>query len=411
MNFKSIQIVFACSISCAIVALALGLEAAAEAADDKTAQNEKPRYGDQQPLFDRINVLEAWEVTKGDPEILVGVIDNGFDFFHPDLKGQLIPGYYYAGGFHTEFYAGNAHGTMMSSIIVAKDDNAGMVGLAPHCKVLTASTGMIEHILMRLQQEGMRENPEATMAEMQEEMRKHPDVMEKIEKFGRDWVRYQVLGAADAIRYLVDHGVRVINFSGGLEKRLCPFPDVWKKVEDAFAYAAEKDVVIVLSAGNNAAKWEGYPGNAHSMLVVGASLLDDTRWEQEIEMMGTKIKTGSNYGNRLSVMAPVDNLTTCQPHEARFYDVQDGPAGPMKVPFDGTHYVTPNGATSSAAPIVSSLVALVLCANPELDAKSVVEIVKQGCDDIGEQGYDIHTGYGRVNFGKTLRLAKSWKRE
>nr|MBC8877120.1 hypothetical protein [Planctomycetota bacterium] len=90
MHFKGIQIVFACSISCAIVALALGLEAAAEAADDKTDQNKKAPYGDQQPLFDRINVLEAWEVTKGDPEILVGVIDNGFDFFHPDLKGQLI---------------------------------------------------------------------------------------------------------------------------------------------------------------------------------------------------------------------------------------------------------------------------------------------------------------------------------
>ena len=85
--------------------------------------------------------------------------------------------------------------------------------------------------------------------------------------------------------------------------------------------------------------------------------------------------------------------------------------GPMKVPFDGTHYVTPNGATSSAAPIVASLAALVLSANPELDAKSVVEIIKQGCDDIGDEGYDIYTGYGRVNFGKTLRLATSWQRD
>jgi subtilisin family serine protease len=389
------------------VALLLGLSTAAEAADNKTAQSEKARYGDQQPLFGRVNVLEGWEITKGDPEVLVGVIDNGYDFFHPDLKGQLIPGYYYAGGFHTEFFAGNGHGTMISSIIVAKDDNAGMVGLAPHCKVLTASQGMIEHAPVRLRREYLHDHPQATSAEIQVEMQKHRDVMER---FGQDWVRYQMLGAADAIRYLVDHGARVINYSSTLERSLCPFPDVWRNVEDAFAYAAQEDVVIVLAAGNNAAKWEGYPGNTDSMLVVGASLLDDTRWEQELEMMGTKIKQGSNYGNRLSVMAPVDNLMVCVPHEARCYDIKDGPMGPMKLEFRGLHQVHPNGATSSAVPVVSSLVALVLSVNPDLDAKSVVKIIKQGCDDMGEQGYDIYTGYGRVNFGKTLRLAKSYRR-
>src|SRR6476659_10171051 len=45
----------------------------------------------QQALFERLNVAEAWQITKGDPKVLVGVIDNGFDFFHPDLKGQLVP--------------------------------------------------------------------------------------------------------------------------------------------------------------------------------------------------------------------------------------------------------------------------------------------------------------------------------
>ena len=98
-------------------------------------------------------------------------------------------------------------------------------------------------------------------------------------------------------------------------------------------YAAEKDTVIVLAAGNNAAKWEGYPGKSNSVLVVGASLLDDTRWEQELDMKGMKITQGSNYGNRLSVMAPVDSLMVCQPHEERWYDVKDSPMGPMKLEF------------------------------------------------------------------------------
>jgi subtilisin family serine protease len=64
----------------------------------------------QQALFDRINVAEAWKITRGDPRVLVGVIDSGFDYFHPDLKGQLAPGFYYPGGYHTEFYENVAHG-------------------------------------------------------------------------------------------------------------------------------------------------------------------------------------------------------------------------------------------------------------------------------------------------------------
>jgi subtilisin family serine protease len=104
----------------------------------------------QHARFDCLNVADAWKVTKGDPKVLVGVIDSGFDFFHPDLKGQLIPGFYYPDGYHTEFYENVAHGTLVASLIVAKENNStGMVGLAPRCRVLTASQGMIEHTLIR----------------------------------------------------------------------------------------------------------------------------------------------------------------------------------------------------------------------------------------------------------------------
>jgi subtilisin family serine protease len=400
-----------CGISLTLLA-ALLLSALAQADDwaapATTKQEEKADslLAKQQPLFERLNVSEAWKITKGDPKVLVGVIDNGFDFFHPDLKGQLVPGMYFPGGYHTEFYENVAHGTLVSSIIVAKDNNpTGMVGLAPRCRVLTASQGMIEHSLVKMQTKFFQDNPKATLGDLQKEMMKQP---ETLRKFGQDWVHYQVDGAALAIRYLVDHGVKVINFSGGLKRSLCPSAEKWQKLEEAFAYAAEKGVIIVLAAGNNAAEWEDYPGSPDTVLVVGASLLDDTRWEQELEFQGTKIKQGSNYGKRLTMMAPVDKLVVCAPHEERFYSCKDGPMGATKLPFKGTHEVRPNGATSSAAPMVTSLVALIYSARPTLDAKSVVRIVQQGCDDIGTEGYDIHTGHGRVNFGKSLKLAVDW---
>jgi subtilisin family serine protease len=360
----------------------------------------------QQALFDRLNVAEAWDITRGDPNVLVGVIDNGFDFFHPDLKGQLLPGFYYPGGYHTEFFENLAHGTLVASLIVARENNpSGMVGLAPRCRALTAAQGMIEHTLLKFQIRFFQEHPQATLPDWQQEIMKHPA---PLAKFGQEWVHYQVDGAAAAIHYLVDHGVKVINFSGGLKQSLCPSAEKWKNLEAAFAYAADKGVVIVLAAGNNAAQWDDYPGSADTVIVAGATLLNDTRWEEETTYRGGKIKQGSNYGKRLTVMAPVEKLVVCTPHEERCYSCDDGPMGPTKVPFKGPHDVLPNGATSSAAPIVTSLVALLYSARPTLDAKAVVQIVRQGCDEIGGKGYDIHTGYGRVNFGKSVKLARDW---
>src|SRR5262249_39224875 len=110
------------------------LPAPARAADDAAAP--ESLADKQRPLFDRVQVSEAWKITKGDPRVVVGVIDNGFDFFHSDLKGQLIPGYYYSGGYHPEAYINLAHGTLVASLIVAcGQGNDSMSGLAPRCKV------------------------------------------------------------------------------------------------------------------------------------------------------------------------------------------------------------------------------------------------------------------------------------
>jgi subtilisin family serine protease len=396
-----------------VLGAALALPAFAVPQEKSDSGNAKPESkadslcAKQQALFDRINIAEAWKITKGDPKILVGVIDNGFDFFHPDLKGQVIPGFYYPDGYHTEFYENVAHGTLVASLIIARENNStGMVGLAPHCRVLTASQGMIEHTLLKMQTKFFQEKPKATLTDLQKEMMKQP---EALKKFGQDWVHFQVDGAADAIRYLVRHGVRVINISGGLKRSLCPSAEKWQRLEDAFSYAAEKGVVIVLAAGNNAAQWEDYPGGPDTVIVAGATLLNDNRWEQEVNFQGTKIKQGSNYGKRLTVVAPVEKLVVCAPHEQRFYSCDDGPMGPMKLAFKGMHEVRPIGATSSAAPIVTSLVALIYSACPTLDARSVVKIVEQGCDKIGESGHSIYTGHGRINFGKSLKLAREWK--
>jgi subtilisin family serine protease len=377
--------------------------------DDKTQlQLNDPLFSKQRALFDRINVFEAWDITKGDPNVLVGVIDNGFDFFHPDLKGQLIPGFYAPGGYHTEIFVNNGHGTLASSIIGAKGNNGiGMAGLAPGCRILASSHGMIEHFILRLRSEYMKEHPDAGYAEGMKELAKH---REEAKEFGENWTTYIAESVAEAIRYSVDHGARVINISGFLNKSLIPSSDARNKLDKAFAYSAEKEVIIVLSSGNTGKEVEDYPGDGRLTIIAGAAMLNDKRWEKEIPMGKQTIKQGSSYGKRLTMMAPVENLAVCVPHEKRFYSADDSPAGATDQEFKDMYETLPSGATSSAAPIVTSLVALVYSVRPDLDAESIIEIIKQGCDDIGDKGYDIYTGYGRVNFGKTLKIALAWKK-
>lgn len=397
VSFRKTVIVLA-----AFLALAVGgLSCSVRAADPTPAKAvPDPR---QTALFEKLQVDEAWKVTQGDPKVVVGVIDNGFDFFHPDLRGQVESGYYYSGGYHPEEYTNLAHGTLVASLIVARGRGDGsMSGLAPRCKVLAACQGTLEHKLLKIQKDFFRENPKATMEEFQKEFLKHGPALAE---WAKSWANYQVVGASEAIRYLTDHGVRVINFSGGLRRSLVPSEEAWKKLEDSFAYAASKNVVVVIAAGNDAARTEDYPGNAKTVIVAGATLLNDKRWEVEVEMRGTKVKQGSNFGKRLTCMAPVQDLLVCAPHEKRMYEAEDGPYGATKVPFNGAHDIRKNGATSSAAPIVSALVALMLSARPDLDAPTVVELIKKSCDPLGDRDFDDHTGFGRVNYAKAIQVA------
>jgi thermitase len=380
--------------------------ARAEAPAAPTAlRTNDPLFPKQEALFNRINVFEAWKVTRGDPNVRVGVIDHGFDFYHPDLRANLVPGFFAGGTYHTEFFQNVAHGTVVASLIAAVGNNGlGMTGLAPGCRVLAASQGMVEHKLAKLQNQFRQDHPDRGPGEFFKTLKAEDKT--SLKSFSRDWIRFVTTSIAEAIHYLVDHNIKVINISEFLKQSAGP-ADSWKIVEEAFAYARERGVIIVLAAGNNGTLCEDYPGNPDAVIVVGATRLDDTRWEETLDVQGTKIKQGSNFGKRLTVMAPTEGLQVCMPHDKRFYTCEDGPMGPTRQDFTDMYETFPEGATSCATPIVTSLVALIYSIRPDLDAKTVIEIIQQGCDDIGEKGYDIHTGFGRVNFGKTIKLAQT----
>ena len=95
-----------------------------------------------------IQVEKAWELTMGDPSIIVAVLDEGVDFSHPDLKGSMwinegeiwrseedndgngyagdVYGYNFAaqsGVIATNGRYDTGHGTHVAGVIAATNDN------------------------------------------------------------------------------------------------------------------------------------------------------------------------------------------------------------------------------------------------------------------------------------------------
>jgi subtilisin family serine protease len=94
----------------------------------------------------QIHTPEAHAITGGNPNVLVGDIDTGIDFTHPDLapnidvansancvSGAAVPG--------TAAQDDNGHGTHTAGTIAAALNGIGIVGVAPNVKIAGIKAG------------------------------------------------------------------------------------------------------------------------------------------------------------------------------------------------------------------------------------------------------------------------------
>lgn len=80
------------------------------------------------------NLPDAWNYTQGE-DVTIAVIDSGVDLDHPDLVNNLLPGYnFLSPSSPPEDDVG--HGTHVTGIICAENNEIGMVGVAPKSKVI-----------------------------------------------------------------------------------------------------------------------------------------------------------------------------------------------------------------------------------------------------------------------------------
>ena len=317
----------------------------------------------EQWALPKIQAFDAWDVTQGVDTVLIGLIDTGIDYFHPDLKNKLWsnPGEMgtdnqghdkryngidddnngfiddYRGwdftdrvGFPFDTTQGDFldwdndpfdpipglygfHGTFVAGIAGAEANNVtGIAGVAPNIKLIN---------LRSFDNGGSGEEDDA----------------------------------AAAILYAVKMGAKVISMSWGDYS----FSYV---LRDVIRYAYSKNVVLVGSAGNSNSSEPHYPSGYSEVICVGNSTPEDYR------------SSNSNYGSTLDLMAPGTSI--------------------LSTTIGGGY--RSDGGTSAATPHVAATAALILSLQ-NFTNEEVKQILKTTSDDIGEPGWDLYTGAGRLN--------------
>lgn len=89
------------------------------------------------PDFD-LDAVETWDITHGDPSIVVAIFDNGVAPDHDDIN-LIVPGLDLTGQ-GTDGAPANPcdfHGTPVAGCVAARIGNRGVVGIAPECRVIS----------------------------------------------------------------------------------------------------------------------------------------------------------------------------------------------------------------------------------------------------------------------------------
>lgn len=202
-----------------------------------------------------IGLNNAWNITTGNPDLKVAIIDSGVDASHNDLGYTPDDGYtqidIYSGMNYTDVTNAHInpvfpHGTFVAGILGAKTNNSiGIAGISGgnHSKGITIIPYCIGN--------------------------------------SNTFTTYSI---DDAILDAIDNGVKVINISISAPQSA----DIDAAIEEAYA----NNVSIVCSSGNNYPYAVSYPASHDKTIAVGA-----------IKQNGQRLDS-SHYGTGLDLVAP-----------------------------------------------------------------------------------------------------------
>ena len=310
---------------------------------------------------------EAWDITIGDPSVIVAILDTGVQQAHPDLN-MYTPGFDATGegGGGEPVNVCDDHGTIVAGCVSGIiNNNTGIVGIAPG--VRSASVRVLVASLAC--------DNSATIA--------------------ASWV-------VDGLAWAESIGARITNSSW---HRASPSSAIDQKYADTRA----NGLVHFGAAGNQATNTIVYPAALPSVNAVAAT-----------DPCGNRA-VFSNYGVGLAFSAPGHYCTSTDRTGTDGYNdgFDDGgclPSGTLGCNADGECgpgetclLVSPDYAlvagTSIASPYAAGVAALALSVRPDLTADQVEAVLQQTSMDLGTPGYDTAYGWGLVNAAGAVQRA------
>lgn len=303
-----------------------------------------PNRGSQYYL-NNIMAYDAWDISKGDSNIVIAIIDTGNDFNHNDLKNKVAYNYLdvidgidndndgYLDNFmgwdfgtndnNPQITSGN-HGVFVAGLAAAQTDNGfGISGVGFNTKYLPIKIANSDEVLVN---------------------------------------------GYEAIIYAAEHGADVINLSWGGKLM---FGSAFE--QDVVNYATfNRGVLVVAACGNDNTNLPFYPASYKNVLSVSMTDVNDV-----------KVST-SSFGYYVDIAAPGGNVYST---------------------IQGNSYTSSSG-TSFASPITAACAAIVKSYFPTLSPLQIAERLRVTSDIIDTTASNLpyfnQLGLGRVNLYNAL---------
>lgn len=305
-------------------------------------------------------VIDAWKRMGnfGSSNIVIAVIDNGFDLTHPDLKDKVYKPFDLWTQ-SSQLEQGDSrftHGTPCATVALAASNGTGIVGAAPSAKFMPISG-----------------------------------------------TSFSLRATEEMFDYCIKNGADVISCSWGSTD---PAFNLSPLKEEAIARAAKngrngKGCVIVYAVGNDDLDFVSFYSAHPDVIAVAASTSKDEH------------ATYSNRGREVTICAPSNGDWPIIAGRAWWDEGVSWETGEYRFWRDGVsrgdrykHF----GGTSSSCPLVAGICALILSVNPDLTAKEVKEIIIKTADKIGSpseysNGHSKKYGYGKINADRAVAEA------